>query len=95
MICGLLPAVGGPHPGRGYQGGDGYMQPEGHLAIRVVSQPDAGVQGDDLGTPHQDDVHYDRQSLMLCWGVHMVAVLAHHTHRHILHIKRSAQGWLL
>ena len=85
MVCGALLAVGGSHPSRGHQGGDGDMQPEGHMAVSVVGQPDAGVQGDDLGSAHQDDVHNEGEGLMLCWGVHVVAVLPNHTHCHILH----------
>ena len=65
MVCGALLAVGGPHPGRGHQGGDGHMQAEGHMPVCVVGQPDTGVQSDDLGPPHQDDIHNERQSLML------------------------------
>ena len=66
--------------------GDGHMQAEGHAAVREVLQPDAGVQGDDLGTAHQDDVHDDRHAVVLGRGMHEVAVLAHHAHSHILHM---------
>lgn len=60
------------------------MQAEGYVPVCVVGQPDAGVQGDDLGSAHQDDVHNEGESLMLCWGVHVVAVLAYYTDGHIL-----------
>ncbi len=60
------------------------MQAECHVTICTIGQPDAGVKSDDLGPPHQNDVHNDRQSLVLCWRVHVVAVLAHYTHCHIL-----------
>ena len=84
MISGALLALGGPHCGRSYHTGDGHMQTEGHGTVRAVGEPDAGVQGDDLGAPHQDDVHNDWQALVVGWRVHLVAVLAHHAHSYIL-----------
>lgn len=84
MICGALLAVGGAHPSRGHQGSDGHVQAKGHVTVCAVGQPDAGVESDDLGSAHQDDVHNDRQGLVLGGGVHVVAVLAHHAHRYIL-----------
>ena len=65
MISGALFAVGGPNPSWGHQGSDGHMQAEGHMTVCAVGEPDAGVQGDDLGSAHQDDVHNDRQRLVL------------------------------
>jgi hypothetical protein len=41
------------------------MQAEGNMTVCAVGEPDAGVQGDDLGSAHQDDVHNDRQRLVL------------------------------
>ena len=60
------------------------MQPESYMSVCAVDQPDARVESDDLCSPHQYDVHDDRQSLMLSWRVHVIAVLAHHTHCNIL-----------
>lgn len=61
------------------------MQAEGQVAVTVVGQPNAGVKGYDFGPPYQNDVHNDRQGAVLCWGVHAVAILAHHADCHILH----------
>ena len=65
MVRGALLAVGRAHPSWGHQGSDGHMQAEGHMTVCAVGEPDAGVQGDDLGSAHQDDIHDDRQCLML------------------------------
>ena len=65
MVSRALLAVGVPYPGRGHQGGDGHMQPEGHMSVCAVGEPYTGVQSDDLGSSHQNDVHNDRQSLVL------------------------------
>lgn len=90
MIGGALLAIGGAHPCRGHQGGDGHMQAESYVPVGVVGQPNAGVQGDDLGSAHQDDVHNEGKGLVLCWRVHVVAVLANHTDCNILHSQGSS-----
>ena len=69
----------------GDQGRDGNMQTEGHSAVGSVVKPDGGVESDDLGAAHQDDIHNDRHAVVLRRRVHEVAVLAHHAHRHVLH----------
>jgi len=65
MVSSTLLAVGGAHPSWCHQRSDGDMQAEGNMTVCAVGEPDAGVQGDDLGSAHQDDVHNDRQCLVL------------------------------
>ena len=65
MISVLLLAVGRAHPSRGNQGGDWHMKSERHMSVCAVCEPDAGMQRDNLGSSHQDDVHNDGQGLVL------------------------------
>ncbi len=65
MVSGALLTVWGAHPSWGHQGSDGHMQAESHMTVGAVGEPDARVQGDDFGSAHQDDVHNDRQCLVL------------------------------